>query len=399
MNNVTLYSLSKTKKWKVWKASTDYSITPDKGIEIIIQWGYEDGKQQTKSIFVKSGKNIGKKNETSIVEQADLKLTYLYTAQFEDAYFKTKEEYVEPKGPMLAHKYKDKKHTIKWDKNRYFASKKLNGIRCFIHVLNGKVTHFESRSSKNFKYFTHLAEQLEKVVTNDTTCIFDGELFNPEIPFEVISTLVNSDDYVEDSGYKTEDIHFYCYDYIDSKNPDSNFFDRFHDYLALYTIFLNTTCFHVVGNIQVKSEQEMIDLANTWISEGHEGLMLRDGEAPYVYSERSIALLKYKVMEQDEFLIKDIYLAENDPTKVQIVCYNHFNPTDPLYNSFDIGSLKGNKEDNIKNYFSKKEELIDKMYLTVDYQTLSKYNVPLFPVGIALRKGYRDKDNNFVAEV
>ena len=54
---------------------------------------------------------------------------------------------------------------------------------------------------------------------------------------------------------------------------------------------------------------------------------------------------------------------------------------------------------NIKNYFNKKEELVDKMYLTVDYQTLSKYNVPLFPVGIVLRKGYRDKNNNFVAEV
>ena len=112
--------------------------------------------------------------------------------------------------------------------------------------------------------------------------------------------------------------------------------------------------------------------------------MLRDGSMPYEFGKRSIGLLKYKVMEQAEFRIKRIYIAENDPEKVMFTVYNHFDPTENYF-TFEC-ALKGDKNINF-SYYLNKEKFEEKSWLTVDYQVLSAYNVPLFPVGIAVRDG------------
>jgi hypothetical protein len=49
-NNKQLYSYSTKGKIKLWKAGTDLKLNSDKHIEIIIEWGYQDGAMQTKSI-------------------------------------------------------------------------------------------------------------------------------------------------------------------------------------------------------------------------------------------------------------------------------------------------------------------------------------------------------------
>ena len=96
-------------------------------------------------------------------------------------------------------------------------------------------------------------------------------------------------------------------------------------------------------------------------------------------------------MEDEEFKIKSIYLAENDNQKVMFVLYNHHNLADENYSSFDC-FIKGDKEVNLE-YFNNQQYYINK-WLTVQYQTLSKYNVPLFPVGLAIREGI-EEDGKF----
>ena len=124
-------------------------------------------------------------------------------------------------------------------------------------------------------------------------------------------------------------------------------------------------------------------------------LMLRVSNVPYDFGKRSASLLKYKVMEQAEFKIKRVYLAENDDSKVMFELYNLFNKDEP-YNTFDC-ALKGNKEINLA-YYQNKEQHEDQSWLTVDYQVLSAYKVPLFPVGITVRQG-SVIDGTFVPEV
>ena len=409
-NNVELYKLDSKKKVRVWKAYLRPEA--DGTITILIEHGQQGGKIQTKTRVVKAGKNKGKANETSISQQADLEIGYLYQKQFDDGYVEDINDYKEPVSPVLAHKYNDKKHTVTWTKpdgtpleeeDVNQASTKLNGIRCFVFVdysTKARQVRFESRTRKAFKMFPHIDMELCFQSSNIQKGVFDGELFNPDIPFEIICALVNSDDEnanVTDPEtgkvWSTRDIQFHCYDVVDFEKPLETFYQRFIK--RQWNTNSPWISVKLVESVPVKSEADMIVLAKEWIKLGFEGLMLRSSNVPYDFGKRSTSLLKYKVMEQAEFKIKRVYLAENDDSKVMFELYNLFNKDEP-YNTFDC-ALKGNKEINLA-YYQNKEQHEDQSWLTVDYQVLSAYKVPLFPVGITVRQG-SVIDGTFVPEV
>ena len=351
-----------------------------------IKYGQQGGKIITKERRVVNGKNKGKSNETTIQQQTELEIGYLYQKQLDDGYVQNIDDYVEPRRPMLAHKYQDRGKSVDWEKDNY-ASTKLDGIRCFIFVDNDGNCTFESRTGKEFKYFQHI--ELEVQSKNITNAILDGELYSENISFEKICSLVNSDDYVPEEDVE---IKFYIYDMILNNNLDETFENRYKRYSSIFDTNIEN---HIISVTQtlVKSEEDMKILAAQFVSENYEGLMLKQGDAKYDFGKRSVALLKYKEMHSAEFKIKDIFVAENDPDRVQIELY--INPEN-TEETFKIGTLKGNKEDNYNNYYCNRDNLINK-WLTVNYQTLTSYGVPLFPVGIGIREG-EVIDGEFVPE-
>lgn len=266
----------------------------------------------------------------------------------------------------------------------HWASRKLNGIRCFIFVKDNKVIKFESRTGKEFKFFNHIADDIEINNLKENYYILDGELFNKDIPFEVICSLVNSDEYIEieyeGKTYNTNMIQFHLYDFIDLNNKNESYYDRFIDNYTLLSFGLSII---KINSIKVSNEEEILELTREWMNEGYEGLMLRAGWASYEFGQRSSYLLKVKLFESEEFKIKDIYLAENDLTKVMFILFNHHTKQEP-HNIFDC-SIKGNKEFNMKYYLSK-EQYINK-WATVTYQALSSYSVPLFAQIETIREG------------
>lgn len=165
MNNILLYGVSSSCKTKVWKAESSLSPDSDGKCTITVTWGYKDGKQQTKEIYVTAGKNIGKKNETSVVEQTLSELDTLYNKQADKGYTLVEGAKTILR-PMLAHKFKDKKHliTLKEDnvtfKDEWFIQNKLNGIRCLVTKLDDNTIQFLSRTGKEFKPFDHIASEL-----------------------------------------------------------------------------------------------------------------------------------------------------------------------------------------------------------------------------------------------
>ena len=397
-----LYKLDSKNKVREWEICISDTLTEDGYKEIVITHGLQDGKKQTKTRYVKSGKNIGKANETSLDEQAKLEVQSLIQSQLDGSYVYDINDYVVPRQPQLAFKYKEKAHTIDWTNRAYTASKKLNGIRCFVFVKDGKVVKYQSRTGKDFKHFTHLTKDIEQLLsTTDTStvadCILDGELFHPTMPFECIASSTNSTKYVTDTDdngntWSTDMLQLHCYDFINLDKADQNYVDRFVD------TFIETTGNLIkVDNVLIESEEQLQLLGQKWIKEGYEGLMLRDCLVPYDFGKRTKYLLKYKIMMQDEFLIKNIYLAENDSEKVMFTLYNHLSSSDNKDTLTFECALKGSKKLNM-DYFNNKSTYVDKAYLTVDYQALSAYNVPLFPVGVSIREG-TVVDGQFVPSV
>ena len=403
-NNVELFGFASSGKVKMWKASTDFSLNSDGHIELIVEWGYVDGKKQTKTRYVKAGKNKGKSNETTIEKQAELDLGYLYQKQLDDGY--VTEDALENlkanpiKSVMLATKFKDKQHLLKVDENGdfiedVFIQPKLNGIRC--KGLNvGSSVDFVSRTEKPFAKFTHLEKQILKTKLEKNKA-FDHELFNTKLPFEIISSIVNSDDhlYSKDGVEYTESvIQMHIYDLIGYDHL------TYKERLALLTemskdfgpdmVFVET--------IQVKNMAELEAKMAEWIRLGFEGGMIRVGSGLYEYGKRSAKLIKHKIMEQAEAEILNIFLAPQDPTKVMFTLRTP-SPVnnDPQYATFECG-IVGNKKDAYHNYYLHQEDFIG-MYMTFDYQALSLYGVPLFAVGQYIRAGWVDDKGTFIPEV
>ena len=105
----TLYAKASNGKTKVWEVEA-------KGSTMIIRNGYLDGKMavQTKEI---KGKNLGRSNETSAVEQCILECKSKWQKKIDEQYTTNKgaiKEYTEQEVllPMLALNYRDRAHDI-----------------------------------------------------------------------------------------------------------------------------------------------------------------------------------------------------------------------------------------------------------------------------------------------
>lgn len=397
-NGKELYTKDSKGKTRFWKATSTLEINKDGYISILIEHGIlGSDKVVKKERFTKSGKNIGKSNETSIKQQALLDISYLYQKQLDSDYVFDLKEYQEPLRPQLAHQYEKRKHTVKYDyksptaineySSRYYASRKLDGLRVFIFITNGKVVKFESRTGKPFKIFPHIVSAIENNISDidrDKNIILDGELFNKNIPFVALCSLINSDDYedttVSDITYSVDQVQFHCYDRIDLNQRDQNYFERFIN----VSIPVDGASVFKIENKIIKTEQDVITLGGKWISEGYEGLMLRNGWTPYDFGKRSNNLLKYKIMLDEEFLILDVIDSENEPGQPIFTVEIEKATEDKDAVTCNV-RMKGDKKDNEK-YLTYKKDYINK-WLKVQFQTYSEYNVPLFPVGLEIRDG------------
>lgn len=376
-----LYTIDSKSKVRVWYVKSD--LIPNENNEIILEivHGVFNGKLQSKFRVVSSGKNIGKSNETSLEEQAISEINSLYEKQFKLSYYENIEDFVVAKKPNLAYTLESKQHTLDFVNNLYYLSPKYDGIRCFIIVDDKGVASFYSRTLKKFIYFSRIISSILNLKNNS---IYDGELYNPNLPFNIISSIVNKSTYVEieleDEKVTTSDIKFYCYDWIDLKDESKTYVKRFEENEDI----LSNDAFIKVVNKPVKSLEEIIEYSKDLIALGFEGGMVRNGNAAYEFDTRTVNLLKVKFMLDTEFLILNIYPALNDPEKVMFTLENKFTQASG-YNTFEC-VLKGSKKDNLK-ILEDKENYIKKRWLKVKYQTLSSYNVPLFPVGVEIRDG------------
>ena len=401
MNGVTLYSKNKSGKVLEWKAETDFVLDANGWITLNIYYGQQGGKIQHKIRHTKSGKNKGKANATTIEEQATLDLSYLYRAQLEEkGYFLDISAYQKPRTAMLAHKFADKKHKLAVDKDEiflhsYFAQPKLNGIRCTATKISETEIQYLSRTNKLFTSFDHLTPKLLSIL--NVGDMVDGELFNSLMPLEYIASLVNSDTdrYVVDKAtgatvWRVDDLEYHLYDGVANETNDTYTDRKFwlHELFETYSGANGNRIDSLVKvkTVLVKSLEEVRTLFAEWIVLGYEGLMLRDGEGYYEFDERSIGLLKYKEMFDEEFQVTDIVDSDNEPGSPKFI-------VDLRNGQFCEVRKSGIKTENTV-YLLEKNKYIGK-WLTVQYQARTKYDNLSFPVGLLIRDGIF-KDGQFI---
>ena len=208
----TLYGKDTSGKIKQWSASI---YTKGSVAQYVVEYGQVDGKLQTTSRDFTEGKNIGKKNETTPLEQccseiqkkwADKKEKERYTEDDESKEVGTKIF------PMLAHVYDPKSKTKVKNPIVYpcFVQPKLDGLRCLIYMADGKIVT-QSRTGGIFTTMDHITSGLKPFFDLRPGVILDGELYTNQYPFEELVGLIKRKN-VDDP--RIREVHFHIYDIV-----------------------------------------------------------------------------------------------------------------------------------------------------------------------------------------
>ena len=377
-----------------------YNVNGNGVIKIV--HGQLGGKLTESFERVEEGKNTGKANETTPVEQAISQAESKWQKQLDRAY---REDVVEAKKasvastkPMLAHKWDDKKHTIKLGEKLY-VQPKLDGMRCLATNDGGEV-FLLSRGGKPIESVPHIVEELKIFLPEGET--WDGELYVHGMDFEEIISICKRKSTNLHPSYK--DMEFHVFDAV-SSDPFTERFERVLNILAPTTTIFgrvgkSRTVVHVpctplnvfddgYGSLgSVQWEQFVTEnLLPQYETHGYEGIILRKIDMPYEH-KRTDQLIKLKSFQDAEFKIvgtqsgKKGSRQEDLLIKFDLQCTNSNGETE----TFE-GTLMGT-EDARRDMLLRREEYIGQVS-TVKFQETSKYGVPRF----AKVKGIRGKED------
>jgi DNA ligase-1 len=341
----------KTKMWKI-------EIIPD-GInyKIVRAYGYLNCKTTVSEKVISSGKNIGKKNETSVEQQAKQEAESLFKKQKEKGYSETIETQKVSVLPMLAHDYNKRKHDIVYP---CYAQPKIDGVRMMLVKTHGKIQMI-SRTGKSIS-LPHIETQFKNVPED---IWFDGEIFTFELPFEEITGLFKTQK--NPDMEKIVKLQFHIFDCYDPKNAAWKFVDR--------SVFLKK--YNLVCTLECKSIDDVDKLHNDFISQGYEGLMLRNADSVYKPQYRSKDLQKLKNFCDSEYKIVGSHEGKGDD--IGTIIFECTTESESVFSVRPRGTLERRRK-----MWETRDSFIGKM-LTVRYQNLTEYNVPRFPVGIVVR--------------
>lgn len=365
---------SKKNAIQYWKISVEHKLS-----DSIVKTEYGQvgtlSPQETHDL-VSFGKNIGKSNETTRQQQAELEALYKWEKQKKKGYVEKIDDAASGKIdalitggilPMLAQSYDKHSSKIKFP---CYVQPKLDGHRCIAIIQNSKCSLW-SRTRKPITSVPHIIKELEN---NFINCILDGELYNNEFKdnFEYISHLVRQ----ENPDIKHTDIQYHIYDVVKSDSFKNRYFINYYK----HPIFDTLKYCKLVDTRLILHPDQIKYFFDIYKDMGYEGLILRNENGIYE-NKRSYNLQKLKEFEDSEFKVIDI-IEGKGKLRGHV---GSFTCQDPISGeTFDV-KMSGDT-DKLKEYFNNDKLWRDKI-LTVQFQgRTGKKGVPRFPIGLRFRE-------------
>lgn len=355
MNKVTLYGLNKNAGLKTWSIWTESEI-------LYIEHGKLNGKLQLKSEVV-VGKNIGKSNETTAAQQAELEAKSRINKQVDKGYRENPDDLKELDIlPMLAHDYLKQGHRIEYP---CFGSPKLDGVRC-LAIRHPDRVELKSRGGKEYSV-PHIQDQLFPIMKVGD--VFDGEMY---IHGKYLEEIVSA---VKKPNENTPKLEFIIFDVV----KDETYEHRLITMQAFRRYTLSCVAapnIDVIPFCEIQDESHMKQKHKEYVEEGYEGVMLRNYDGKYESGKRSADLQKYKEFFDEEFKIVDVIEDRNQ--NGVLVVWDHVanDQFDVCYGDFEERKQQLNNPSEYKG-----------KWLTVKYQSRYKDSkLPQFGVGVGIRE-------------
>lgn len=412
---------------------------------------HKQGKfNKTQINFIEEGKNIGKSNQTNTWTQTLRDGLSLYNKQLakidknktatttasaananENATIKNNSEKTEYK-PMLVSKLGDLKKLALENRHNLYIQKKYNGVCCiiFYDYKNDEVI-LQSRSGKPYPTLDHLRvkdilKDFDKYTQEEygSNAILHGEIYCHGMQLEEISGLVRQDKTDKKKSAKSMqlkqeklekqiNLKFYIFDIFLPDKIDLPFSQRnkivslfcnkykYEHFVCVETWMPNfgseSDC-NRSSSTNGKFEEGLKSIEDYYknaLKDGYEGIILRLGDKPYQYSNKSYHskyILKLKPTLDAEFEILDFTEGKNGKAKGALMWILK-TPEGEIFNVTPKGELEERKtlfkELSEKSVEDPTQTVFEKKYkgklLKVEFQEYSKKGIPTQPRAIALR--------------
>ena len=328
------------------------------------------GGKTTVRIVLVEGKNIGKANETSPLEQAHKEMAARIQKQLDKGYVTKLEDADEapvnsvgmPQPVLATVLEKVNPESIDWD-NAYLQPK-LNGHRC---MYRDGVLY--SRGGKAID-LPHIVDSIHAELLDKYP--LDGELYIHGTSLQQIGSMVKK---------PREESLALEYHVYDCPMAFDSFFKR---YISALSTATTSGAVKMLATVKVTSMQQVHALTDKWVAEGYEGSILRHGTSAYEFGKRSRKILKIKNYTESEaeivgFEVKKPVIKA-DGTRFEVICFvlkNHFGGV-----TFEV-TAPGNEQE-VHDQALNAENYIGKM-MTLKYFELSDDSVPQQPVALQVR--------------
>jgi DNA ligase-1 len=408
----TLYKRTRTGAIQFWSIMVEKHVD---GTAAIIK---ESGQLGTTNPLlhtehIKEGKNIGKANETTPVQQAESQAQSDWKKKRDEGYKSGKDLGITSVGlgyitvndgekvrtleavldetlgrfntdasgnvkPMLA-----PTTPFKVGKTKYpqIIETKFDGVRatCILDP-EAKGVQFLSRSGKPYTTMTHLTDYLEDYLVNHPDIetlgkvILDGELYLHGLLLSEINEAVKK------NSENTDKIEFWVYDLPLSTGNQA---ERSQNVRGLVELIGHPQIKAVTGTI-ARNDEDVKSFHDGAVQSGYEGAMLKDPAGVYQQGQRSRYWTKVKMFDDNEFEIVGFKLGQRGTEDLLIVCKlpDGYDPVKIPEGTVDV-KMMGTRESKQKLY-DQKDSLIGKQ-LTVKHFGFTKYGAPFLPVGKAIR--------------
>lgn len=271
-------------------------------------------REQTQLQFNSKLKEYKDKGYKEVEEDPDTK-TESAILDFLPEFITDNNEHIKP---MLAKQEKKVTKREIFEDNVWLASRKINGLRC-LYYWDGKYIKTYSRGGEDYNLSTqHLTKNKEliKIFKKFPTLVLDTELYKHGKSLQQISGAAR----MEKNAYDCDWLEMYCYDCF--------FTDRMHVNAMQRQLFLKAILeplgvgfdpnkqwkedelqIQLVPQIKVKGWENIEKLHNEYVSEGFEGVVLRDPTKPYKPNSRGNQMIKVKHYLDETYRVIDYELG------------------------------------------------------------------------------------------
>ena len=347
----TLYKTNKSKSIQQW------SITVE-GPVFTCTYGQLGGKLQSQPTTC-TPRNIGRSNETTPEQQAQLEADALIAKKLKSGYSYDQSAPITVKLPMKVKSYQDQLSNVKFP---CVSTPKLNGVNAIFKRVDGTLTIY-SRGGEVYPAIPHIELEVLTIMNLIESNELNGELY---IHGEHLQDIQSA---VKKPKNLSKRLEFAIFDVSDSAEIYVFRRSTLEALKDMDTIQWKHITF--LTGVTCNSNEDIETHYNICMTQGFEGTVIKNLYGLYQHNVRSSDQFKYKKVQSKEFLIASFELDKNKLPVFVLQC--------------DTGTFKAKPKGTKEYWTSINPHDFINQWATIEFETYSKDGIPLKPIFINTR--------------